>query len=85
VLEFDALPSETAHASDPVVADTDGVSDSHATSSWDTIPALATEDVQALDEREVGTVMPSFKSDFWKVYGNKLRVFGTLEGVAILD
>ena len=85
VLEFDALPSETAHASDPVVADTDGVSDPHATSSWDTIPVLAEADVQALDGREVGTVMPSFKSDFWKVYGNKLRVFGTLEGVAILD
>lgn len=25
-------------------------------------------------------MMPPFHSDFWKVYGNKLRVFGTVEG-----
>lgn len=85
VLEFDALPSETAHASDPVVADTDGVSDAQIRVAWNTIPALAEKDVKAWGEREVGTVMPSFESDFWKVYGNKLRVFGTLEGVAVLD
>ena len=88
VLEFDALPSEDAHASDPVVADTDGVSDSRigAAASWDTIPVLAkAEENVAWGEREVGTVMPSFDSDFWKVYGNKLRVFGTQEGVAVLD
>ncbi|KAI4728160.1 CAF1-domain-containing protein [Aureobasidium sp. EXF-10728] len=84
VLEFDALPSEDAHASDPVVADTDGVSDPRAGASWDTIPALAQED-GVWDAREIGTVMPSFKSGFWKVYGNKLRVFGTQEGVAVLD
>lgn len=29
--------------------------------------------------------MPIFGSDFWRVYGNKLRVFGTLEGVCALD
>lgn len=29
--------------------------------------------------------MPSWKSDFWRVYGNKLRVFGTEEGVCVLD
>lgn len=29
--------------------------------------------------------MPSLKSDFWRVYGNKLRVFGTEEGMCILD
>ncbi|KAI4722023.1 CAF1-domain-containing protein [Aureobasidium sp. EXF-10727] len=84
VLEFDALPSEDAHASDPVVADTDGVSDPRAAASWDTIPALTEEDL-AWDAREIGTVMPSFESGFWKVYGNKLRVFGTQEGVAMLD
>lgn len=27
------------------------------------------------------TAMPPFASDFWKVYGNKLRVFGTVEGL----
>ncbi|KAG9721098.1 hypothetical protein KCU84_g15462, partial [Aureobasidium melanogenum] len=84
VLEFDALPSEDAHASDLVVADTDGISDSRAGAAWDTIPVLAAENVD-LEEREVGTVMPSFQSGFWKVYGNKLRVFGTQEGVAVLD
>lgn len=29
--------------------------------------------------------MPGFASDFWRVYGNKLRVFGTEEGVCLLD
>jgi poly(A)-specific ribonuclease len=29
--------------------------------------------------------MPRFVSDFWRTYGNKLRVFGTDEGVCILD
>jgi poly(A)-specific ribonuclease len=29
--------------------------------------------------------MPRFGSDFWRVYGNKLRVFGTQEGVCVLD
>ncbi|KAH0174010.1 CAF1-domain-containing protein, partial [Aureobasidium melanogenum] len=84
VLEFDALPSEDAHASDPVVADTDGISDPRVGAAWDTIPVLAAESVD-LEKREVGTVMPSFESSFWKVYGNKLRVFGTQEGVAVLD
>ncbi|KAG2160881.1 hypothetical protein VTO58DRAFT_104571 [Aureobasidium pullulans] len=84
ILQFDSLPSETAHASDPVVADTDGVSDPLVGASWDSIPALAESDAWKAREAEVGTVMPSFTSDFWKVYGNKLRVFGTQEGVAML-
>ncbi|KAI5361993.1 Putative ribonuclease CAF1, ribonuclease H-like superfamily [Septoria linicola] len=29
--------------------------------------------------------MPRFGSDFWRVYGNKLRVFGTQEGVCVLE
>jgi len=29
--------------------------------------------------------MPRLGSDFWRVYGNKLRVFGTEEGVCVLD
>lgn len=29
--------------------------------------------------------MPRFGSDFWRVYGNRLRVFGTEEGVCVLD
>jgi poly(A)-specific ribonuclease len=80
ILEFDALPS----SSDPVVADTDGISEAQA--SWDTIPVLAEEEAKVeWAQREVGSVMPDFESGFWKVYGNKLRVFGTLEGVAVLD
>ena len=30
------------------------------------------------------TMMPPFDSDFWRVYGNKLRVNGTAEGVCVL-
>jgi poly(A)-specific ribonuclease len=81
ILEFDALPSDN----DPVVADgvadTDGISEAQA---WDTIPEVEEAKVE-WGEREVGSVMPDFKSGFWKVYGNKLRVFGTQEGVAVLD
>ena len=29
--------------------------------------------------------MPPFSSDFWRTYGNKLRVFGTEEAVCVLD
>ena len=29
--------------------------------------------------------MPKFSSDFWRVYGNKLRVFGTEGGVCLLN
>ena len=29
-------------------------------------------------------MMPPFQSDFWRVYGNKLRVFGTVENVCDL-
>lgn len=29
--------------------------------------------------------MPRFSSDFWRTYGNKLRVFGTQEAVCVLD
>ena len=31
------------------------------------------------------SLMPSFDSDFWKVYGNKLRVFGTREELCDLN
>ena len=83
VLHFDALPSANAYASDPVVADTDGVSDPH----WDTPAkneAFSAKASEAWGAREVGTYMPEFDSDFWTVYGNKLRIFGTQEGFAVL-
>ncbi|KAK4951707.1 hypothetical protein LTR28_006760, partial [Elasticomyces elasticus] len=34
--------------------------------------------------RVPGGSMPPFGTDFWRVYGNRLRVFGTLEGVCEL-
>ncbi|CAK3998656.1 CAF1 family ribonuclease like [Lecanosticta acicola] len=45
-------------------------------------------DLQHRYKREAVTIpggVPVFGSDFWRVYGNKLRVFGTQEGVCILD
>jgi poly(A)-specific ribonuclease len=29
--------------------------------------------------------MPRFGTEFWRIYGNKLRVFGTSEGLFDLD
>ena len=84
VLQFDALPSEDAHASNPVVTDTDGVSDPRLATgtAWEDMPEGSWD---MASTRKPGTVMPGFDSDFWKVYGNKLRVFGTQEGFAVLD
>lgn len=76
VIQFDDLPI-SAPASAPVVADTDGVSEGGvvAPEDWNT----------PYWRREAGRAMPRFDSDFWAVYGNKLRVFGTEEGVCLLD
>ncbi|KAI9702583.1 MAG: hypothetical protein M1836_001063 [Candelina mexicana] len=38
-----------------------------------------------LPAHDTVTLMPPFTSDFWRVYGNKLRVFGTVEGVCDLN
>ncbi|KAL8775326.1 MAG: hypothetical protein Q9209_000333 [Squamulea sp. 1 TL-2023] len=35
-------------------------------------------------DNETGRRLPAWESDFWKVYGNKLRVNGTIEGVCHL-
>lgn len=37
-----------------------------------------------IKKKEPMVVMPQFDSDFWRVYGNKLRVFGTEENVLAL-
>lgn len=76
ILQFDDLPSSTAYAAAPVVADTDGASEGGIVKpeDWDT----------PWWRRETGKAMPRFDSDFWRVYGNKLRVFGTQEGVCLL-
>ena len=68
-LDFDSLPTE---------ADTNG--------------SVPLEDLQADMQTAPKTtmskgqskVMPSFNSDFWNVYGNNLRVFGTQESVCSL-
>ncbi|KAL1305927.1 hypothetical protein AAFC00_004069 [Neodothiora populina] len=74
VIQFDDLPT-SATASAPVVADTDGVSgDVVAPEDWDT----------PYWRRSGGKAMPRFDTDFWDVYGNKLRVFGCQEGVCLL-
>ena len=35
--------------------------------------------------REIDKQMPPFDSGFWRVYANKLRIFGTVEGMLDLD
>ncbi|KAF1344607.1 ribonuclease H-like domain-containing protein [Delphinella strobiligena] len=79
VLQFDELPSSAASGSALVAADTDGISEGRvmapSAADWDT----------PYWRREDGRAMPRFTSDFWGVYGNKLRVFGTQEGVCLLD
>jgi len=57
---------------------------SSASPSWDVDgPAQQHEGLYPLPEKEKKApmvVMPPFDSDFWRAYGNKLRVFGTEEG-----
>ncbi|KAL1857729.1 hypothetical protein Plec18170_002953 [Paecilomyces lecythidis] len=46
---------------------------------------LAFEDEEAIAQKvKDGELIPRFGAPFWKVYGNKLRVFGTEERVCIL-
>lgn len=42
------------------------------------------EDTELERKVAAGELVPRFNSEFWKVYGNKLRVFGTEQGVCIL-
>ncbi|KAK8202203.1 hypothetical protein M8818_005730 [Zalaria obscura] len=72
VLDFDNLQSSDVPAATPVVSDTDGVT---APNTWGSV----------MEEWVPMRLMPRFDSDFWKVYGNKLRVFGTVEGMCPLD
>ncbi|KAF2716781.1 CAF1-domain-containing protein [Polychaeton citri CBS 116435] len=52
--------------------------------SFSTASLTGAQKSQDLDKLIKGGV-PSFHGDFWRVYGNKLRVFGTDEGVCLLD
>lgn len=46
---------------------------------------LAFEDEESISQKvKDGELIPRFGAPFWKVYGNKLRVFGTEERVCIL-
>lgn len=38
-----------------------------------------------LDTETIDGGMPKWNSDFWRVYGNRCRVFGTDEGVCVFD
>lgn len=54
---------------------------------FDTLP----EDTDSLDESDElsdddeAKLIPPFSSPVWKIYGNKLRIFGTSERVCALD
>lgn len=43
------------------------------------------EDISVEQKVAAGELIPRFSSKFWSVYGNKLRVFGTEEGVCMLN
>ena len=53
---------------------------------WDTPLPLPPAGPKELDasEQPASRLMPSWDSDFWNVYGNKLRVNGTVEGMCEL-
>ncbi|GIJ89375.1 hypothetical protein Asppvi_008315 [Aspergillus pseudoviridinutans] len=43
-----------------------------------------TDSVEVMQKAANGELIPRLGADFWKVYGNKLRVFGTLERVCVM-
>jgi hypothetical protein len=55
-------------------------SNSHKPKPEPSSPEDMTTAPLAPDKPEV-VLMPSFDTDFWRVYGNKLRVFGTKEEI----
>ncbi|KAI9872401.1 MAG: hypothetical protein M1830_001690 [Pleopsidium flavum] len=54
------------------------------TTSPDNFHLIMEDKSQQQLEPKTMTMMPHFESDFWSVYGNKLRVFGTVENVCDL-
>lgn len=77
---FDALIDLSSNRESTPVGDS-GAGDERSTPS----PRLTenTEDAQAVDSSL--RLMPPFDTPFWKVYGNKLRVFGTQEEICDLS
>jgi len=67
-LDFDRIPTE---------ADTDG-----PVPPEDIPEEMPTK--SAMTDKSSNDMMPSFSSDFWRSYGNHLRVFGTQESVCSL-
>ncbi|KAF4177482.1 hypothetical protein CNMCM8694_000231 [Aspergillus lentulus] len=43
-----------------------------------------TDSVEVMQKAANGDLIPRLGAEFWKVYGNKLRVFGTLERVCVV-
>lgn len=43
-----------------------------------------TDSVEVMQKAVNGELIPRLGAEFWKVYGNKLRVFGTLERVCVM-
>ena len=39
----------------------------------------------AVKQKELPRLMPAWDKDFWRVYGNKIRVNGTIEGICDLS
>lgn len=42
------------------------------------------DSVEVMQKAANGELIPRLGAEFWKVYGNKLRVFGTLERVCVM-
>ncbi|KAK7538623.1 ribonuclease H-like domain-containing protein [Phyllosticta citribraziliensis] len=61
----------------------DQVDTGEAQGGWDEVQMAEEQEPCAVEfgQREPMALMPRFESDFWRVYGNKLRVFGTQESV----
>lgn len=63
-------PASTSNAVKPATASPDLVSELNK--------------LNLSNRRNHGSLIPSWDTDFWNVYGNKMRVFGTVEEVSDL-
>ena len=90
---FDALDNASADDEDSV--DFDEIEDQAGSGAvlitedpidgWNTPPPPPVPKVLDASEEPASRLMPPWDSDFWNVYGNKLRVNGTVEGVCDLS
>ncbi|KAL9097483.1 MAG: hypothetical protein Q9165_000379 [Trypethelium subeluteriae] len=79
--------TKDAHVLEPLTHDTNDTLDAPEWEMPDTVVMPVKVFIPAqLSDREVqlSSTMPSLKSDFWRIYENKLRVFGTEEEVCLL-